>query len=404
MRIDEAQLEQSIINLIKVKDRGLETTEILKETGSDIIEIREALQRLKKEGKLDSRTIGKYDFWYALSWTQPKNILVVEDDKNIAKLLKLSVGKEYNVKEVFDGESALKIIPEFKPDLIMLDLMLPGIDGLEVCKKIKQDPQTKNIIVIIVSAADAAVNRFFGIKNGADYYVKKPFEPSEIRALTNIFLKKAGGQFDPLIDIPDVPRLMSQIKDKLNQKEIEFTKVDIEQLQAYQEEYGKKEVRIIVRLVSQMLQDKIKESEEDAIIAYLGDNAFLVAATEGMADKLIQEVEADFKRIAGFIKQKHDRTGDLFEKLKRGKEGGETFSLTLSHYTINIPAFKEHFERESRQIESKLNESSELNVAAVQNYSLDQIRSLFEQTKLDLDVSIKEVGGHVRITAGRKRG
>ena len=401
MRIDEAQLEQKIIEIIKNRDRGLETTEIIRGTESDLIEVREALQRLKKDGKLDSRTIGKYEFWYALSWTQPKNILVVEDDRNIAKLMRLSVGKDYNIKEVYTGEDALKIIPEFKPDLIMLDLMLPGIDGLEVCKKVKQDPQTKNTIIIIVSAADAAVNRFFGIKSGADYYVKKPFEPSEIRALTNIFLKKYGGPFDPLVDIPDVSRLMSQIKDKLNQKEVEFTKVDIEGFQDYQKDNEKK-ARLVVRLVSQMLQDKIRESEENAMVAYLGDNAFLIAATEAVADKLMQDVEADFKRVAGFIKQKHEREGDLFEKLKRGKTGEPSYTLSLAHYTINVPAFKEHFEKEMKQIESKLKESTEINVAAIQNYSLDQIRSLFEQTS-DLDVSIKEVGGHIRITAGRKK-
>jgi DNA-binding response OmpR family regulator len=402
MRIDEAQVEQNIINIIKVKDRGVETAEILKETGSDPTDIKDALKRLKTDGKLDSHKIGKHEFWYALSWTQPKNVLIVEDDKNIAKLLRLSIGKEYNIKEVYDGEAALQEIATFKPDMVFLDIMLPKMDGLEVCKKLKQTPETKNIIIVIVSAADAAITRFKGINYGADFYVKKPFEPSEIKALTNIFMKKYGNPFEPLTDLPDVARLITQINDRLNQKNVEFTKTNIEKLDKYEEAFTKKEAKKVIRLVSQMLQDKIKESGEDILIAYLGGNSFLLAADTNI-DGFLTDVEADFKRAAKMIKQKYDISDDLHKKLERGKTGEELSPMYLTHYTVNIPAFKANFEKEKQQIEAKLKEATDINIAAVQNYSLDQIRSLFEETASNLDVSIKEVGGHVRITAGRKK-
>jgi DNA-binding response OmpR family regulator len=402
MRIDEAQLEQSIISIIKSKDRGVETAEILKEISSSPTDVKEALDRLKIDNKLDSHKIGKHEFWYALSWTQPKNILVVEDDKNIAKLLELSIGKDYNIKKVYDGETALKEVPIFKPDMILLDIMLPGIDGLEVCKKLKQDPQTKNIIIVIVSAADAAITRFKGINLGADFYIKKPFEPSEIKALTNIFMKKFGNPFDPLTDLPDVARLITQINDRLNQKNVEFTRINIEKLDKYEEAYTKKEAKKIVRLVSQMLQDKIKEAEEEVLIAYLGGNAFLLAADTNI-DGQLKSVEADFKRASNLIKQKYDISDDLFKKIERGQTKEEISPMYMTHFSVNIPSFKASFEKEKMQIEAKLKEATELNIAAVQNYSLDQIRSLFEKSEGDLDVSIKEVGGNVRITAGRKK-
>ena len=402
MRIDEAQLEQAIISIIKAKDRGVETAEILKEAGSDNTDVKEALARLKSDGKLDSHMIGKHEFWYALSWTQPKSILIVEDDKNIAKLLRLSVGKEYNIREVYDGEAALREVATFKPDMVILDIMLPGMDGLEVCKRLKQTPETKNITVVIVSAADAAITRFKGINYGADFYIKKPFEPSEIKALTNIFMKKYGNPFDPLTDLPDVARLITQINDRLNQKSIEFTRVNIEKLDEYEKTYKQKESRKILRLVSQMLQDKIKESGEDITLAYLGSNFFLIASSTNV-DTLLGDVEADFKRAMKWIDQKYKASDGLYKKLERGKTGEATAPMYLTHYTVNISAFKASFEKEKMQIEAKLKEAADLNIAAVQNYSLDQIRSLFGQTQSNLDVSIKEVGGNIRITAGRKK-
>lgn len=395
MRIDEAPLEQNILSALRQSEGGLAQQELL-EFGNST-EVSEALERLKKAGHIDSRKVGKVDLWYALEFVPPKKVLIVEDDENISKLMRFAVGSdEREIKEVSDGESALKEVDQFKPDVIILDLMLPGsLDGLEICKRVKKEQQTKDTIIVIVSAADAAVNRFFGIQYGADYYLKKPFDPLELKALVNIFLRKRG--FDPLIDIPDVKRLIKTLRKKLDAG-TEFTKVEIAGFPEYQEAYSKKDARRIIRLVSQMLQDKIKDSNEDVYIAYLEESDFIVAAKPGVAGKLLEEVEADFKRVASFIKQKYKLGGDLFEKLKRGREGGQRFALSINHYAINMDAFKQQFETSIQEIE----EAKDLNVAAVQNYSLEQIRKLFEDSQVDVDVKVEEVGGHVRITAGRK--
>ena len=400
MRIDEAQVEQSILTALKSADGGLETIELVKGVGAPDVEVREALARLKVDGQVDSRMVGKSEYWYALMWTQPKNILVVEDDKDIAKLIRLSVGKEYVVKEVYTGESAIGALTEFKPDLIVLDLMLPGMDGLEVCRRVKSDPLTKNIPVVIVSAADAAINRFWGIQKGADYYIRKPFDPSELRALTNIFLKKHGSPFDPLVDLPDIQRLIKEIKECLDEKGTEFVKVDIQGLSDYENAVSKKEAKKIVRLVSQMLQDKVKDTEGFAMLAYLGENAFVLAAKEGMLEVPLQEVEADFRRVATFVKQNNKLVGDLYEKLERGKTGGQFFALTLTHYAINMDVFRRKFEEGNIVLpKEEADKALAANIDAIRKYTLDQVRSAFEKSKAD--VQIEEKGGNIRITAGR---
>lgn len=393
MRIDEAPLEQNILEMLKQSEGGIASEELM--SLGNAVSVSEALERLKESGQIDSRRIGKAEFWYALEFAPLKKILIVEDEENISKLIRFTVGgDEREIKEVADGDKALIEIEQFKPDLIVLDLMLPGkLNGLDICKKVKKE--SPDTTIVIVSAADAAVNRFFGIQHGADYYLKKPFDPLELKALVNIFLRKHG--FDPLVDIPDVKRLIKTLREKLDAG-TEFTKIEVIGLQEYQEAYSKKDARRIVRLISQMLQDKIKDSNEDVYIAYLEESDFVVAAKPGAADKFLEETEADFKRVSSFIKQKHKLNGDLFEKLKRGKEGGQKFAISISHYAINMGAFRKQFESEILEIE----EAKDLNVAAVRNYSLEHIRKLFEASKVDVDVKVEEFGGQVRITAGRR--
>ena len=103
-----------------------------------------------------------------------QKILIVDDDENIAELISLYLTKEcFETKIVYDGESALEQVNIFKPDLILLDLMLPGIDGYQVCREIRK---TNNIPIIMLSAKGETFDKVLGLELGADYYMIKPFE------------------------------------------------------------------------------------------------------------------------------------------------------------------------------------------------------------------------------------
>lgn len=112
----------------------------------------------------------------------PKNILVVEDDKFLRELIVRKLGEEgYNTSEAVDGEEGAKKVKEERPDLVLLDLILPGIDGFEVLAGIKQDPQTSSIPVIVLSNLGQTEDVEKGLKLGAvDYLVKAHFTPGEI--------------------------------------------------------------------------------------------------------------------------------------------------------------------------------------------------------------------------------
>lgn len=109
-----------------------------------------------------------------------QKILIVDDDNNIAELISLYLTKEcFETMIVGDGESALSAADSFSPNLILLDLMLPGIDGFEICKKVRE---VKNTPIIMVSAKKDDIDKIRGLGLGADDYITKPFSPSEMVA------------------------------------------------------------------------------------------------------------------------------------------------------------------------------------------------------------------------------
>ena len=108
-------------------------------------------------------------------------ILVVDDEIYIVHILDFSLGMEgYDVVTALDGEQALERIQSEKPDLIVLDIMMPKLDGYEVCKTIKSDPATKQIPVILLSAKGRNVDQKMGFDVGADDYITKPFSPRKL--------------------------------------------------------------------------------------------------------------------------------------------------------------------------------------------------------------------------------
>lgn len=112
----------------------------------------------------------------------PKTILIIEDDKFLRELIAQKLNKEeYNISEAIDGEEGIKKVKEEKPDLVLLDLILPGIDGFEVLSQMKENPETKSIPVIILSNLGQKEDMEKGLKLGAvDYLIKAHFTPGEI--------------------------------------------------------------------------------------------------------------------------------------------------------------------------------------------------------------------------------
>ena len=118
-------------------------------------------------------------------------VLIVEDEAPLVTLLRYNLEKEgFSVCEAGDGEEALVQIAERKPDLVLLDWMLPLVSGLEVCRQIRRAPATRSLPVIMLTARGAEGDRIRGLDSGADDYVVKPFSPSELVARLRAVIRR----------------------------------------------------------------------------------------------------------------------------------------------------------------------------------------------------------------------
>src|SRR5260370_24116274 len=129
----------------------------------------------------------------------PSKILVVDDEKHILELARLYLTREgYEVEGVGDGAQAVARFGQVKPDLVILDIMLPGVDGLTICKEIRKQSQ---VPIIMLTARDEVTDKVVGLEVGADDYLTKPFHPQELVARAKALLRRARTE-------PDQPRLV----------------------------------------------------------------------------------------------------------------------------------------------------------------------------------------------------
>jgi len=121
----------------------------------------------------------------------PKHILVIDDEPDLVELVSYNLRKEgFIVESASNGESALKKIKKDKYDLLILDLMLPGIQGIEICRIVRNDPKNSGLPIIMLTAKGEEIDRIIGLEMGADDYMTKPFSPRELVARVKAVLRR----------------------------------------------------------------------------------------------------------------------------------------------------------------------------------------------------------------------
>ncbi len=213
-----------------------------------------------------------------------EKILIVDDDKNISELLRLYLQKEgYTTVMAHDGEEGLKTFEAEKPELVLLDVMMPKMDGWEVCRKIRAN---SNVPIIMLTAKGETFDKVLGLELGADDYVVKPFDPKEINARVKAVLRRT-----------------SQIDDNKNSDVIVFDNLSVD-LQRYE-----------MKVNDEIIEAPPKELELLHFLASHPNRVFT-------RDQLLDEVW-------GFEYYGDSRTIDVHVKRLREKldDAGETWSL-----------------------------------------------------------------------------
>jgi two-component system alkaline phosphatase synthesis response regulator PhoP len=157
-------------------------------------------------------------------------ILIVEDEEDVAELIRYNLTKNgYQVEIAATGPVGLSMVESIKPDLVLLDLMLPGFDGLEVCRNLKKDPKTSSIPVVMVTAKGSEADIVTGLEMGAADYITKPFSPrillARIRAVLRRDKSSVAGEY-PVIHIHDIEIDSKRYRVTVKNKAIDLTSTE----------------------------------------------------------------------------------------------------------------------------------------------------------------------------------
>ena len=171
-----------------------------------------------------------------------EKILIVDDEKDIVELVRYNLEKEgYKVIPAYSGEEALGLIKRELPSLIILDLMLPGLDGLQVCKILKNDTKTCSIPVVMLTAKGEESDIIVGLELGADDYITKPFSPKVLTARVKTALRRLEEKSLPkeVIQIEDLTIDIPRHKVTLKEKPIELTTTEFNLLKCLASKPGR---------------------------------------------------------------------------------------------------------------------------------------------------------------------
>ncbi|MBI5044161.1 MAG: response regulator [Nitrospirae bacterium] len=264
-----------------------------------------------------------------------KKILVADDNRNIIELVKMEFEiLDYDVVTAYDGEDALKKIEKENPDLVILDVMMPKINGFDICMKLRDNPTYKDLPIVMLTAKGQEKDKFWGRQVGADEYVTKPFEPEVLEQIVHNLLehKKSGEMPHAVTKLPGYVSMQKEIEWRKAQNE-KFGAYNLyfepEAFEVYAKKYGSIKADEILKIAGNVIMDIIKRSGDNrTFLGHLGDNTFVLVGDKGNTGKLIPVIKEE---VNSLIPLKYDD-----EDRKRGF----VFSRTINGEPLRVPLIK----------------------------------------------------------------
>ena len=229
-------------------------------------------------------------------------ILIVDDEPSIVELLEEHLQSEgYDTAHAFSGEEALQVLDQSAPDLIILDLMLPGMDGYEVCRLIQADTRLNHIPVIMLTARSAVPNKVMGYQRGADDYIVKPFDPDElsvrVRAQLHHLYHESISELTGLPGARSVEKTLNELTTSSEPWAIIY--VDIENFTAYNESYSFIEGDEMIKVAARALSDALKESRRQGdFLGHMGGDQFVVVTEPSCVEEITRTAGALFAELS----------------------------------------------------------------------------------------------------------
>jgi len=253
---------------------------------------------------------------------KPK-VLVVDDDPDILEILELTLENDYQVLTATDGEQALEKIKNERPDLVILDYNIPKKDGIQVCKEVKEDVLLRHIPILILTGKGETHEKVKGLDSGADDYIVKPFNPTELLARIRMALRRTTRDLDanPLTLLPGNVSIYNEIQKRINNKEIfAVCYLDLDKFKSYNDKYGfeagDRVIKETARIIIEAVQEKGTEKD---FVGHIGGDDFVIITVPQRAEKICKKIIEDFDRKAPFFYDEEARkSGFIIAKDRQG--------------------------------------------------------------------------------------
>jgi diguanylate cyclase (GGDEF)-like protein len=268
----------------------------------------------------------------------PETILVVDDDPDIARFVEVNLRSAgYDVSVASDGEQALEKAAALRPDLVLLDVMMPRIDGFEVAQRLRRNPQTASTSIIMLTAKALSTDKVLGLTAGADDYIIKPFDPIELLARVKGTLRRAKEMrnLSPLTGLPGNIRIQEEIERNVrDDRPFAVVYSDLDNFKAYNDEKGFVRGDRLIQATARIIQDAVVEfAGTDGFVGHVGGDDFVAVVPPESAEDIAKRI---VERFDGDIHEFYER-----EDIKRGyieveDRKGEMQKLPLAGISVGI--------------------------------------------------------------------
>jgi len=258
---------------------------------------------------------------------RPERILIVDDDIDICRYVQVNLVLDgYEVAVCHDGEEGLQLALETSPDLVLLDVMMPGLDGTEVCRRLRSDPRTLGTAVIFLTAKTQSTDKIAGLSAGADDYISKPFDPPELSARVRSALRRNQQMRDvsPLTGLPGNVSITAELDRRVADTATPFAVAwaDLDNFKAFNDYYGFLKGDEAIKLTGRVLTRALEAHPwEYNLVGHIGGDDFVLICDPAQVEPVCRDASAGFDQAVmalyeagdlerGYI-EVEDRRGEL---------------------------------------------------------------------------------------------
>jgi diguanylate cyclase (GGDEF)-like protein len=229
----------------------------------------------------------------------PETILVVDDDPDIARFVEVNLRSAgYDVAVAGDGEEAIDKAMDLRPDLVLLDVMMPRIDGFEVAQRLRKNPQTANTSIIMLTAKALSADKVTGLQSGADDYIIKPFDPIELLARVKGTLRRAKEMrnLSPLTGLPGNIRIQEEIERQVREgRDFAVLYSDLDNFKAYNDQKGFVRGDRLIQATARLIQDAVVGfAGAEGFVGHVGGDDFVAVVQPEIAEEVAKRIAERF--------------------------------------------------------------------------------------------------------------